>query len=105
MTTEHTEYTGPEFVIVLRDDRETSSVSIAGLSRPEVAVGQPLTEPCHIVGAYICNHFDEILRAAEAWVFGNRAPDADGDASPGVVDVPMIEAKAALLEQIEKEAS
>jgi hypothetical protein len=96
-------YDGPEFVLVLRENREQQTIELAGLAKPELKPGDPLVHPSHVVGAFIAENFDWLLRQVEGW-YAAQQPEGDTDATPPAETIPMIEAKAALLEQIEKEA-
>lgn len=97
-------YDGPEFTLRLRDDG--AQIFVTGFTKPPLKQGDPLTTPCHMIGAYIATHFGDIVQAAEGWFTGGG--DSASDKQPPVPTepetIPRIEAKAALLEEIEAEA-
>lgn len=101
------DYDGPEFVLRLRDDGE--HIFAVGVTKPPLKPGDPLTVPCHMVGAYIANNFGSIVEAAERW-FKTPHDEVTGEdeQSSAVTEpetIPMIEAKQQLLDAIEADAA
>ena len=89
-------------VIVIADDGE--QVSTSGFIRPFPAPAEP--RPAFLIGAYIANNMEKIVEDTLAWAYGKKPGAAANEPpQPPEETIPMIEAKAALLETIEREAS
>lgn len=89
-------------VIVIADDGE--HVSVSGFIRPTPSPVEP--RPAFLIGAYIANNMEKIVEDTLGWAYGKKPGVAANEVpQPPAETIPMIEAKAALLETIEREAS